>query len=184
MITRTTVRSFFNSCAVLVCRHGPSDCRELASPQAGSPASRAASAGSVSVRSLAAPAGLLRARFGRLLRGLFPCLSSFGSSRLLGGFGPAGRALCLGSLFRGGGALLGRPVRCCLLGLSRERVTGHRVLRLVFEDLRDGLRDLRLSFRRALALAGLVGLFGALARALLDLAFLGGGQVAAGTPGL
>src|SRR4051812_19459092 len=51
-------------------------------------------------------------------------------------------------------------------------------------DLRDSTRDPRAALRLAFALTGFIGIFGALARALLGLALLGWRQVDARAPRL
>src|ERR1051325_579885 len=52
-----------------------------------------------------------------------------------------------------------------------------RAFRLPLENLGNGLRDPRAALGCAFALADLIGIFGALARALLDLALFGRWQV-------
>src|SRR2546421_12417925 len=59
-----------------------------------------------------------------------------------------------------------------------------RIFRLALKNLGNRPRDLRAVLRCTLALTDLVGVFGALARGFLDLAFLGRRQVDPGPAGL
>src|SRR5215510_15008965 len=92
---------------------------------------------------------------------------------LLGAARPRTRGLAGGGRTAGGA-----------LGLPRQRLARHRTARLAFQCPLDGAGDARAAPRLAPALAGLVGVFGALARAALGLAFPGRLEVDAGAPGL
>src|SRR5579883_344037 len=96
----------------------------------------------------------------------------------------AGAAFGLRRLARGGRAAGGAAAACGTAGLARECTRRHGVFRLALQNAADGALDARLAPRPALSLPRLVGVFGALARALRDSAFPGRRQLHAGAPRL
>src|SRR5262245_32428927 len=92
---------------------------------------------------------------------------------LAGGGGTGGGAFGPRGFARRCGARCARAARGGALGLPRQRLARHRAARLALQCPLDGAGDARTAPRLAPALAGLVGVFGALARAALGLAFPG-----------
>src|SRR5499426_1801844 len=103
---------------------------------------------------------------------------------LAGGGGTAGGAFGPRGFARRCGARCARAARGGALGLPRQRLARHRAARLALQCPLDGAGDARTAPRLAPALACLIGVFGALARAALGLAFPGRLEVDAGAPGL